>query len=209
MRVLVLGGSRGVGLRFAERALAAGHDVTLFARRPAAVAVHSPRLRVVQGDARERGALVAAVPGHDAVLVSLGPHGGERFQRFITPATRWTVEAMEAAGARRLLFMSAVGVGDSRRDAPALFRWFVAPLLLRTTYGDRGDAEEAVKRSRLAWTIVRPLWLTNGKPTGRWRTNTRAREVRGGIPRDDVAAFLVRQLEDDEFVRQAVSIEGA
>lgn len=210
MRVLVFGGTQGVGRLFAERASANGHRITLFARDPPAVeAWRTPSMRVVKGDARDRASVVAAVPGHDAVLMSLGPTGRERFQRFIGPATAGIVEAMEASGVPRLLYMSALGVGDSRRDAPATFRWFVAPLLLRTTFADRADGEAIVRQSRLDWTIVRPLWLSNDEPTGRWHATTNGRKVRDGIARSDVAAFLVEELPRRDHVRKAVAIEGA
>lgn len=209
VRVLVFGGTRGVGRLVAERATEEGHQVTVFARHPDAVAWAQPPARLVRGDAREHEAVAAAVPGHDAVVMSLGPSGAERFQRFIGPATQRMVDAMERRGVRRLLLLSALGVGQSRRDAPAAFRWFVAPILLRTTFADRADAEDVVRRSRLDWTIVRPLWLTDGPRTGRWRATMEGREVRGGISRADVAEFVLAQLDRREFVGQAVAIETA
>lgn len=210
VRVLVFGGTRGVGRLFVERALGEGHQVTVFARDPATLAGwRSPTMRVVKGDAKDQDAVVRAVPGHDAVVVSLGPDRRERFQRFIAPATAWMVQAMEAADVRRLLFMSALGVGESRSQSPPVMRWLVAPLLLRTTFADRADAEEIVRRSRLDWTLVRPLWLTGGAPTGRWRATRNGREVRRGIPRGDVAGFLVEELVRRDHVRQAVALETA
>lgn len=208
VRLLVFGGTKGVGRLFVQGALDNGHEVTLFARDPpASKTPPQPGLRIIKGDANDKRAVQTAVPGHDAVLVSLGPSGTERFQHFIGPATAWIVEAMEKEGVPRLLFMSGLGVGESRRDAPGFMRWFVVPLLLRPTFTDRADAEEHVKRSRVDWTIVRPLYLTDDPPTGRWNATPIMKAVRDGIPRADVAQFLLDELNRREYVRRAVALE--
>lgn len=210
MRILVFGGTRGVGRFFVSSAAAAGHRVTVVARDPdSALAWLPPSARGLRGDARDRDAIQAAVAGHDAVVVSLGPHGADRFRHFVGRAARWIVEAMEIHGVKRLLLVSGLGVGRSRRESPASMRWFLAPILLRATFTDRAIAEEAVVPSRLDWTIVRPLWLTDGPPTGRWRATLDGRTVRDGIPRADVAAFLLKELEAPAFLRQAVALESA
>lgn len=209
MRVLVFGGTKGVGRFFVQRAHEMGHAVTVFARDPGSVDAWRPAaVRVVKGDAKDRAAVVAAVPGHDAVLISLGPTGVERVQHFIGRATEWIVEAMEAANVRRLILMSGLGVGQSRNEAPGIMRWLAIPTILRPTFTDRANAEAVVLQSGLDWTIVRPLYLTDEAPTGRWRATTNGRDVRGGIPRGDVAAFLLEELTHPDHVRKAVALDG-
>lgn len=209
MKVLVFGGTRGVGRFFVKAAHDAGHQVTVFARDPQAVAAWSPPgVRVVKGDAKDRETVVSAVPGHDAIIISLGPTGKERLQHFVGRATAWIVEAMQAANVRRVILMSGLGVGESRKDAPRIMRWVAIPTLLGPTFRDRGKAEAVVRQSALDWTIVRPLYLTDDAPTGRWRATMDGRTVRGGIPRADVAGFLLGELTDREHVGKAVALDG-
>lgn len=210
MKVLVFGGTKGVGRFFVQRAHDAGHKVTVFARDPAAVDKWRPEaVRVVKGDAKDKAAVEAAVPGHDAVVISLGPTGVERLQQFIGRATQWIVEAMDAAKVRRVILMSGLGVGASRKDAPGVMRWLAIPTVLRATFHDRAEAEAVVLQSGLEWTIVRPLYLTDDAPTGRWRATTNGREVRSGIPRADVANFVLAELEGRDHIAQAVALQAA
>lgn len=210
MRILVFGGTRGVGRFFVQEAYEAGHQVTLFARDPAATDDWRPRgVRVVKGDAKNQAAVKAAVPGHDAVVISLGPTGVERVQHFIGRATAWIAQAMQANNVRRVILVSGLGVGESRREAPAVMRWLAIPIVLGPTFSDRAKAEKVLQRSPLDWTIVRPLYLSDDAATGRWHATTDGRQVRGGIARADVATFLLRELERPEFVRKAVALETA
>jgi putative NADH-flavin reductase len=61
-----------------------------------------------------------------------------------------------------------------------------------------------IKKSGLDWTIVRPGVLTGGPRTRRYKILREATQRRNGIiSRSDVAEFLVRQIEDQTYVRQA------
>lgn len=208
MRVLVFGGTGATGRLFVERALAANHEVTAFVRDPAKARLGN-RVRTLRGDARNAALVAAAVPGHDAVVCLLGPTGRERFTHFIGNAVRAMLTSMESSGVRRFLLVSAVGVGDSRREAPALFRYLVIPVLLRATYADRSEAERVVKASRLDWTIVRPLYLTNGPATGRARVAARGTHVPPRLPRADLAHVLTDELESKMHIRQAIAVGAA
>jgi nucleoside-diphosphate-sugar epimerase len=61
----------------------------------------------------------------------------------------------------------------------------------------KGEADQAVQASDRQWTIVRPGRLTEDPGTRRVRIE--AAPFRGRVPRDDVAAVLVRLVHDDRF----------
>jgi sirohydrochlorin ferrochelatase len=78
---------------------------------------------------------------------------------------------------------------------------------IRHLLRDHVAAIEEVRRHDLDWTFVRPLILTDGLLTGRYRVAVEGLP-RGGlkISRADVADFMARQVGDDEFVRQLPAI---
>lgn len=78
MRLFVLGATGGTGTAFVAQALAADHEVTAFVRSPDKMAQNDTRLTVKAGDPRREDALVAALPGHDAVISTLGSDGTGR-----------------------------------------------------------------------------------------------------------------------------------
>jgi putative NADH-flavin reductase len=163
--------------------------------------------RVVTGDlANDAAVLQTAVLGQDAVISTLGVGQSFKSGHLISQSAPVLVAAMRQHGVRRLVFMSAFGVGATRQDTPLLPRLFIATLL-RDVYKDKQAGELAIVTSDLDWTIVYPVGLTNGLRTGRYRVGERL-ALRGfpRISRGDVADFLLRQVEDRSHIRKGVLI---
>jgi putative NADH-flavin reductase len=116
------------------------------------------------------------------------------------------VPAMEQAGVRRLILMSAFGVGASSRDAPLIPRLFFRTLL-REVFADKLAAEGLVRNSSLEWTLVYPVMLTNGPLTEKYRVGERL-QLHGmsKISRADVAHFILEEAERSAFVRKTAVI---
>ena len=192
---------------FVERAVAAGFDVTVLVRNPSTIPHSSRVVRVVTGDlVTDSAVLHAAVPGQDAVVSTLGVGQSFKSGHLISRSAPAIVAAMRQHGVRRLVFMSAFGVGATRRDTPLLPLVFIATLL-RDIYTDKEAGEQSIVTSDLDWTIAYPVALTDGPRTGRYRVGERL--SLSGFPRisrADVADFLLRQVEDRSYVRKGVLI---
>jgi putative NADH-flavin reductase len=202
VKLAVFGATGPTGKEVVAQALERGYEVTAFARRPDAVAARE-RLRVVPGDAvRDALAVAQAVRGQDAVVSALGVRGGFFPRDLMQRSLANIVPAMESAGVRRFVLMSALGVGASRKDAPVLAR-LMYHTLLACIFADKRIAEESLKRSALEWTIVYPVLLTNAPRSVRYRAAERL-ELRGlpSISRADVADFMLRELVERRFVRR-------
>ena len=70
MKILVIGASQGTGALSVKAALDKGHEVTAFARSPQKLALDHPRLTKRVGDFHDPASVEAAVPGHDAVIIT-------------------------------------------------------------------------------------------------------------------------------------------
>jgi len=189
------------------QALEAGHAVTAFVRNPAALAASGERLRVVAGDAtRDKARIAEAVRGQDVVVSALGRRNTFRSDHLIERSMRVMVPAMERAGVRRFILVSAFGVGESRRDAPLVPR-LMYRVLLTGIFADKLIGEDCVRRSSLEWTIVHPVLLTHGPLTGRYRAGERL-ELHGmpKISRADVAHFILSETVQGACVRKTVVI---
>ena len=155
----------------------------------------------------DAGAVERAVAGHDAVLCAVGrpamKAGNVRSQ-----GTRTIVRAMEQAGVRRLVCVSALGTGETRSSLPPLYRYVLVPSLLRTTYAEHERQEAVVRASRLDWTLVRPGALTDDERTGKYRhgrTSTLG-PIEFKISRADVAEFALGLAADGAYRREAPSL---
>jgi len=121
--------------------------------------------------------------------------------------TRHIIGAMQAASIDRLVVVTAFGVGDTRSRLPFAFKLFYRTVL-REHMADKEKQEALVKASRLDWTLVQPVGLTNGPPTGTWLADTAGTIRHQQISRADVAAFLVTLVDGDPCSRLTVALSG-
>jgi len=164
------------------------------------------------GDALEIATVNRALTGIDAVLQSLGvsvaPEIILKPTRFFSKATRLLVTAMEEAQVKRLICVTGFGAGDSRGHGGLLYN-VAFHLLLGRVYDDKDVQERIVRRSKLDWVIVRPVILTDGPKTKAYRALVDPRDwTCGFISRADVADFLVKQIDDDDFLYKTPVLTG-
>jgi putative NADH-flavin reductase len=203
-KILVIGASRGIGLETVKAALSAGHDVRAFARSAASIPIDDPKLEKFAGDALSKANVTAAMQGVDAVIQSLGVASVRDLifgTTLFSDSTKLLISSMKDAGVKRLIAVTGAGAGDSRGRISPLYDYLAFPLLLQRVYSDKDIAEDAIIRSELEWTIVRPGLLTNRPLTGRWIALAEKKDWRGGfISRADVADFLVKQVASTVYV---------
>lgn len=202
MKLLIFGSTGSIGKNVVKQALEDRHTVTAFTRNAAKVGIRHPSLRVIEGDVMDPAAVLKAVQGQDAVLCSIG---AGRKGAVRSAGTRNIIRAMEKAGVQRLICQTSLGVGDSRGNLNAFWKYIMFGLLLRPAYEDHEQQEEHVMNSKLEWTIVRPSAFTDGERTGHYRHGFSAtdKSTKLKISRSDVADFMLRQLGDRTYVHKA------
>ena len=204
-KLLIIGASRGIGRETVKAALAAGHSVRALARSAWSIPIQNPGLEKVPGNALDSSTIRSALQGVDVVVQTLGVDIAPRsiFERttLFSQSTRIIVDAMKAAGVKRLIAVTGLGAGNSRGHGGIIYDSVVFPLILKRVYDDKDVQEWIIKSSGLDWTIVRPGLLTNRPATGHYRILTAAGDWRfGTISRADVADFIVRQIDDRKLI---------
>ncbi len=215
MKIIIFGATGGTGRATARTLLAAGHQVTALARDPSKLS-DLAALEAIRGDAMRPADVAAAIPGHDAVIVSLGnsqnPFAMALGARRTTPAdvcevgTRNVIAGMRKAGVGRLLVVTALGIGN-QRALPLPLRLFYRTVL-REHMADKEKQEILVKACGLDWTLVQPVGLTDGAATGDWLADTTGKVRRQRISRADVAAFLATLIDGRAWRHATVALSG-
>lgn len=144
MKVLILG-ANGQLARNTTRVFLRDTDVklTLYLRRANRLKNPDPaRVRIVEGDVLDLSTLEAAMKGHDVVYANLAGDMKRQADRIVA--------AMHAAGLKRLIFISSMGIygevpGERYRSVLDPYR----------------DSAATIEASDLDYTILRPGWFTH------------------------------------------------
>lgn len=220
MKVAIIGGTGFVGSYVTNALIDAGHEPSLLVRAGSESKVSRPdQVRVTTGDIASTDALRTTIEGSAAVIYNVGilrefPSRGITFEEMQYHGLVRTVEAAKAAGARRLLLMSANGVK-----------------LPGTPYQEtKFRAEAFAADSGLDVTVLRPS-VVFGDPQGKMEFATQLFEdmVKPPIPAvgffagfnprkgaivmspvhiEDVASAFVAALQNDETIGETYALGG-
>jgi len=214
LRLAVLGSTGDTGKPFTEKALEQGHEVTAIIRGDPAKAAGRPGLTTVQGDVFDAASMAPLLEGQDAVISCLGfpKTDGEIFA--FSESMVAIVDAMKRAELRRLVTISAWYTDPVARVGQPMFdhMWSKVPGL-PATLDDEGRMEQVLERSKadIDFTSVRGPTLTWDPPSGLETEFEDAMWLDGYplgcmMPRDDVAAFMLKTLEGPQWFGRSVAI---
>jgi len=198
MDVVVAGGHGKVGLLLLRLLADRGHGARGLIRNPDhAIELGNVGAESVLCDIEERDDISDCVQGADAVVFAAGAGPGSGAERKRTVDYGGAVKLIEAAknnGIDRYVMVSAIKV-----DRPDEWSEPMVPY-----YEAKRDADEALVRSGLTYTIVRPGSLTDDAGTGLVEIGS---GLEGGeIPREDVAATLFFTLDAVNTYGQAFDV---
>ncbi|MDJ0926513.1 MAG: SDR family oxidoreductase [Gammaproteobacteria bacterium] len=196
--ILVLGGTRGVGLETVKLLLARGDAVTVLVRPTSDLtALNMTEATLVVGDALDRDSVDAAfASGEFRAVVSTLSGKGKDGKMADAEGNINGIDAAVAAGVNRFVLVSSIGVGDSKEALP-----WIARFMLRGFLEAKGRGEDHLFVSGLDYTIIRPGNLDNDDATGRGIL-TEDRSAGGSISRSEVARLVVEVLDQPAAFRK-------
>lgn len=216
MRILILGASGRTGKHVLDQALERGHTVTILVRDKKKVIAH-PHLTIHEGSPADQSSLNNAMKGNEVILSALNisrvndwPWSRLRTPKdFLSSVMKSIIEVAPKNNIQRVVFTSACGVAETKKDIPGWFRWFIDNSNIRYPYLDHEKQEELLKQTSLQWTSVRPTGLINSKkPKEVIVSFNNTPKIRLTISRRNVAVFMLDVLEKNLYVRQLPVISG-
>ena len=215
MKIAIFGISGRTGSLVAREALKKGWKVSGIARDKTKVSI--PGAEITEGNPSDPDTVKKALAGCDAVVstLSLFPSTQGLFSKiktqsdFMSVSIRNAVQVMKEKGIKRIVLMTALGVGDSFREIPFIFRVLVRISNLRHSYRDHDRQEKILEESGLDWTVVRPVMLTDAADDLSIIYNLRGdRKIGSSITRRAVANFILDCIEKGEFIGQKPGISN-
>jgi putative NADH-flavin reductase len=211
VKIAIFGGTGKTGRLLVAQALDEGHSVVAYARHPEKLGLAHERLTVILGELADGAAVERTVSGADGVISLLG-QGKPVKGTPVALGTRTILAAMSGSGVRRIVVVATASATDPNDRPPLRSRFFIgiAKVFLRPAYDDVIATARAVRDSDRDWTIVRPPFLRDGPRTGRVKVGYLGDGVTGTyLSRGNAADFMLRQLENDQYVGQAPIVSDA
>jgi uncharacterized protein YbjT (DUF2867 family) len=212
MRILLLGATGRTGKLLLDQTLKHGHIVHALVRDKRKIPLEKYNLKLFEGSPADKDTLDQAMQGCEAILSVLNisrkyewPWAGIRTPKdFLSVTMRNIIELCAKNNIRRVVFTSAWGVKETKKDLPGWFRWLVDNSSLKYPYRDHERQEELVENSNLDWTAVRPAFLTNSHhPKEVIVSEQNQPKPRLYLSRKNLAAFMLEALEKNLYLCQA------
>jgi len=202
VEIAIAGGHGKIARRLARLLVARGDAVRGLIRKPE----HADDLRADGSDpvlcdleAATPEEVAAAVADADAVVFAAGAGPGSGAERKWSMDRDGAIKLLEAAviaGVDRYVMVSSVGAEDPPDDDD------VFSVYLRA----KAEADRALTAGDRAWTIVRPVSLTDDPGSG--EVEITQDPVRGKVCRDDVAAVLAAVLHEPRTARRVMYVRS-
>ena len=213
MKVAIFGATGIAGKAVVKEALAKGYQVTILTRDAKRISVKSDKLTIIEGSVMNKQTVSTVLQGQDAVIQTLGigGKGNGKPTTLVSDANELIMAEMEKIGVKRLIAISVIGAGNSIAFLPGIFRKFVLPVFMKwfqAIIDDKNRMEPMIMNSQLNWTIVRCTTIKDKSATGKITPSLDGNGLKLSITATDMAAFMVKQLTDTTYLKQAPTISN-
>ncbi|MES5894539.1 NAD(P)H-binding protein [Bacillus cereus group sp. RP43] len=167
MKVCILGATGRVGSHIMKLALQDSYEVTVLVRDLSRVETEHERLHVIKGNVLSGDDIKEAIKGCDIVISALGTDRNGTLEKSLPII----IKKMEEEGIKKIVTIGTAGILQARTN-PSIYRFQSkeSKRKMTTAAEDHLAAYEALKNSKLCWTVVCPTHLIDGDVTGVYRT---------------------------------------
>lgn len=207
MHIVIFGATETVGKQLVKQALFNGHQVRAFGRNIFTTDLpKDDRLELIQGALFDQDQVYRAIKGVDAVLSSLGGDStGADMTRSL--GMKNIIEQMQKAGVSRIIAVGGMGTLNADKDTLVMDEPHYPAKFLPVSR-EHLKAFGYLTNSPLDWTFVCPPDIIDADSTGEFITTAEfvpspnTNKINAG----DLALFMLRELNENEFLKQKVGI---
>jgi putative NADH-flavin reductase len=213
-RIAIFGGNGRIGKQIAKMAIKKGYEVTCIGRSVSIENIPNEAL-ALQGDVNDEDVIAEAIKNVDVVILalSIARNSKSPFARITGPldlhsnSMKILLKNLNKSKTKRIIKISAQGVGNSKNRTGILFRILIKISNLRFAFNDHEKADLMLKDTDLDWTIIRPPILKDQfrgkKIIGDESLITRSNTT---ISRPDLAKWIVEIIDEPRFYRRCVTV---
>lgn len=210
-KIAVIGGGGRTGFYVVNQLLSQGYQLKLLLRNPEDFKIQSSNIDIVKGDVLDSQVVDALIAGCDAVISTVGQRAGEPL--VASGAVENVIHAIAKLGsdadAFRFVLLAGLNV-DTPFDRKGLetqkaTEWM--KMSFPDIHADRQKSYALLADSNIHWTMVRVPFIEFLETKG--EVNVSLEDCLGSkISAADIAEFMIGQLVDDAYVREAPFISN-
>lgn len=213
MKILLIGATGRTGRILLKKAIEDKHEVTAIVRDPSKIT--NANVNIIKGSPYDIDIVKSAVKNCEAVVSTINisrtsdnPWAKLRSPKdLISKSISNAVEAMKENNVKRIISLSALGVGESKKKMPFIFNLIVSSSNLRYAFMDHACQEDILAKSGTNWTVIRLPMLSNEEGEAEIIVNKNdSVKLNRNINRDSVARFLLSILNDEQYFKKMIGI---
>ena len=207
MQILLLGATGRVGASVIEYALASNHHVIAVARNRAKMQIVHPQLTIIEGDLYRPQALIHAIQQPVDVLINVVGSNVFKPSTVVTDSVQTSFTLLKELGIQRYLGITGVAEMQPCNLLASFTRAAILVSPIRHAVHDHDHAFALVKASTINWVLAGCPYIRDGRHTETYKVVPGC--FPGGfkvISPQDVADFLVKEVQAQRFTRQIVGI---
>ncbi len=203
MKIILFGASGKTGRIFMKLALEQGHEVTAVVRDPNSVTALHQNLQIAVVGLFDREAVRSVAKGKELAVSCLGGDANKK-STMLTDMMNSIVPVLKESGVKTMFHISSAGIHD---EMPGAISKIIINLFFKNAIADHKSAAKCVMDSGMDYLILRPLSLTEGELTKKFRMSYDS-VPKGGreISREDVAYLLSKAIGDEEYRNKSIGI---
>jgi len=202
IKIAVIGGTGKSGKYLVQQLLKKEFSVTLLLRNPENFDTQNPLLKIVKGDARNFESVLLLLQDCDIMVSTLGQPKGE--PTIFSTATGHIIKAMQHYKLSRYIVTTGLNVNtptDAKSDKVQMATRWMYDHFTETTY-DKQKEYELLAQSDLDWTMIRLPLIRQTDESFPYHTSL-VDSPGAFISATDLANFVIQEIEQPRFIRQA------
>lgn len=205
MKIAILGSTGFVGKVLLARAIEKGYNVRTLVRNPEKLGDYKNKVEFIQGDISQTDKINECLYGVQAVISTVPPESNTKEPAKYARIMDELISTLKRNGVKRLIHIGGAA-HDGGENETWTFRRRLLRIFLNITWKPGLIAKqlewETLKKSDIEWILVRPPQVVNGKSKGGIVADEK--NLHGSKAHvEDLAEFLLRQLESDQWLRKA------
>jgi putative NADH-flavin reductase len=200
--IAVIGGTGKAGQYLVKELIRQGYQIKILLRNPGKFENENPLIEKIKGDVRNYQSVYSLVKGCNTVISTLGQPKGEAL--LFSIAAQNIIKAMYELNVKRYIYITGLTIEthNDKKSGSTKLKSKMMKICFPSIIADKQKEYEMVASSALDWTIIRVpfIELTNSSA----EINISLTDCPGKkISSSRLAGFLVNQITDNQFIRQA------